>query len=72
MTTWYADTPAWYRDAAERVCTAKQLEVLRLASHELTQREIADRLGITRQAVFERFNLASTKIRRHLEQEPAA
>lgn len=72
MTTWHADTPAWYRDAAERVCTPKQLEVLKHASHELTDQQIADRLGITRQAVFERLSLAFTKLRRHLEQEPAA
>jgi DNA-binding NarL/FixJ family response regulator len=51
MTTWHADTPPWYRDAAETVCTPKQLEVLKLASHELTDQQIADRLGITRQAV---------------------
>jgi transcriptional regulator len=54
MTTWHPTTPAWYLETAERVCTPKQLEVLQLASHELTDQQIADRLGITRQAVQQR------------------
>lgn len=62
MTTWHADTPAWYRDAAERVCTPKQLEVLKLASHDLTDQQIADRLGITRQAVHDRRALAHRNV----------
>jgi DNA-binding NarL/FixJ family response regulator len=54
MTTWHPTTPAWYLETAERVCTPKQLEVLQLASHELTDQQIAYRLGITRQAVQQR------------------
>lgn len=63
MTTWHPDTPAWYRDTAERVCTTKQLEVLRLTSHELSDQQIADRLDVTRQAVQQRRMTATFKIR---------
>lgn len=54
MTAWHPDTPPWYTHAANHACTAKQLEVLKLASHELTDQQIGDRLGITRQAVQQR------------------
>jgi DNA-binding NarL/FixJ family response regulator len=50
MTTWHADTPPWYRDAAERVCTPKQLEVLKLASHH-SDRNTARILGVSRESV---------------------
>jgi DNA-binding NarL/FixJ family response regulator len=62
MTTWHPTTPSWYTQTAERVCTPKQLEVLQLASHELTNQQIADRLGITRQAVHERRVLAHRNV----------
>jgi DNA-binding NarL/FixJ family response regulator len=62
MTAWHPTTPAWYLETAERVCTPKQLEVLQLASHELTNQQIADRLGITRQAVQQRYNASIQKI----------
>jgi DNA-binding NarL/FixJ family response regulator len=62
MTTWHPTTPDWYTQTAERVCTPKQLEVLQLASHDLTNQQIATRLGITRQAVEQRYHPACSKI----------
>jgi DNA-binding CsgD family transcriptional regulator len=63
VTSWHPTTPDWYVETAERVCTPKQLEVLQLASHELTDQQIAYRLGITRQAVQQRRLSATFKIR---------
>jgi DNA-binding CsgD family transcriptional regulator len=72
MTIWHPTTPAWYLETAERVCTPKQLEVLKLASHDPALRWISDRLGITRQAVAARYADATRKIRIELEREDAA
>jgi DNA-binding CsgD family transcriptional regulator len=63
MTAWHPTTPDWYTQTAERVCTPKQLEVLQLASHDLTDQQIADRIGITRQAVQQRRMSATFTIR---------
>lgn len=57
MTMWHPETPAWYRDTAERVCTTKQLEVLRLATlrtrngKPLSDRNIGRILGVSRETI---------------------
>lgn len=70
MTSWHPDTPAWYVETAERVCTPKQLEVLKLASHDLTDQQIAARLGITRQAANQRRLAGSAAVGVYINQEP--
>jgi DNA-binding CsgD family transcriptional regulator len=61
MTTWHPTTPAWYLETAERVCTPKQLEVLQLFSRDLSDKTIANELGLTRQAVWQRRTTALEK-----------
>jgi DNA-directed RNA polymerase specialized sigma24 family protein len=72
MTAWHPTTPLWYSCAAEQVCTPKQLDTLKLASHELSTQQIADRLGITRQAAWARYDAACRAIRQHLDQKEDA
>jgi predicted DNA-binding protein (UPF0251 family) len=72
MTAWHPSTPFWYSRAAEQVCTPKQLEALHLASHELSTQQIADRLGITRQAAWARYDAACRAIRTHLDTKESA
>jgi DNA-binding CsgD family transcriptional regulator len=71
MTPWHAATPFWYSDTAEQHCTPKQLDVLRLASHDLTDQQIADVLGITRQAAHQRRTTAANRIRQALTEGAA-
>jgi DNA-binding NarL/FixJ family response regulator len=66
VTTWHPTTPDWYTQTAERVCTPKQLEVLQLSSHELTDSQIGARLGVSRQAVQQRRLSATTSLYGHL------
>lgn len=72
MTTWHPTTPPWYTETAERVCTPKQLEVLRLASHELTDTQIADRINISRQAVQQRRTGGQRTLTKHFGAQVAA
>jgi DNA-binding CsgD family transcriptional regulator len=72
MTPWHPTTHPDIRNAAETTCTPKQLEVLKLASHDLSTQAIADILNLTRQAVHQRRQLAIDNIRHHLNQETAA
>lgn len=52
-----------YWETAARVCTAKELEALRLRDqHDMGSRLIALSLGITRSAVRERLDSADRKI----------
>jgi DNA-directed RNA polymerase specialized sigma24 family protein len=67
MTEWHPSAPPWYTDAANHACTPKQIETLKLASHELSTQQIADRLGITRQAAWARYDAACRAIRTHLD-----
>lgn len=64
MTIWHPDTPSWYAETADRVCTPKQLEVLKLASgsHDLSDQQIATRLGISRQAVQQRRDSGTKRV----------
>lgn len=68
---WHAATPFWYSDTAEAVCTPKQLDVLRLASHDLSDQQIADVLDITRQAAYQRRTTAQHRIRQALTEGAA-
>jgi transcriptional regulator len=72
VTAWHSSTPPWYIAAAEHACTEKQLEVAKLASHEMSTQQIADRLGITRQAAWARYDAACRAIRTHLDQKETA
>jgi DNA-binding CsgD family transcriptional regulator len=71
MTAWHADTPPWYRDAAETVCTQKQLEVLKLASHH-SDRNTARILHISRESVRGHREAANRRIRSYLDQQQGA
>lgn len=52
---------------AERVCTANQLEALRLKAKGFSERRIASIIGITRPAVQDRLAGAFLKIRQAAE-----
>lgn len=47
---------------AERVCTAAELEAVRLEARGMSQRAIGYALGITREAVRDRLERAARKI----------
>lgn len=70
--TWHPSIHPDIIAAAEATCTPKQLEVLHLYSHDLTDQTIATILGLTRQAVYQRRQLATDNIHRHLARESAA
>lgn len=61
--TW-EDLDPELRRRAEQVLTPAQLEVMRLKAHGLGDRVIARQLGITREAVRDRADKASLKLRR--------
>lgn len=59
----WADLDLSFRTLAERVCTRPELEVLILMADGDSLRQIARQLGITRQAVQDRWRRADRKIR---------
>lgn len=58
----WADIDPRLRTVAEQVCTRAELEVLALLAEDLSLRQIARRLGITRQAVQGRWKRAERRI----------
>lgn len=66
--TWDALEPE-LREAAARVCTPQEIDVLRLYAHGLGYRAIAKTLGIDRDTARNRLTRASRKIREELGEQ---
>lgn len=58
----WADVDPRLQAVAERVCTRAEIEVLALLAEDLSLRAIGRQLGVTRQAVQDRWRRAERKI----------
>lgn len=68
----YSDLTPEIREAAERVLTRKQLTTYKLSTNGLSERGIADHLGISRWAVRDRLAQADRKIYAELQRKDVA
>jgi DNA-directed RNA polymerase specialized sigma24 family protein len=60
------------RELIERVCTPRQVDVLKLQAHGYGTRRIAAILGVSRQAIKSRLEIARKRVERELERREAA
>lgn len=69
---WPHDTPPEMRRLIERVCTPRQVDVLKLKAHGYGRRRIATILGIAPSSVSDRLRHASDRIQEALSEREAA